>query len=387
MIGARIRQARVKAGMTQKEVAAALNAAGIAIKTNQVGKFEHDRDMPNAQTLMELSRLFAVPPVWLMYEPGPEIKWLAYRKRSTLTAKTRQAIEGYARDVAELQIELRVQICPDVTVNLPEQIPVWDDTGAEEAAGILRQAWNLGDGPIASLTRTAEENGVVVVDWNCDSKGFDGLSGWYGDDVPVVVIKGDVSADRKRFSLAHELGHLVMQTPVDMPDKQTEKLAHRFAGALLVSAEVARREFRELGSRVGFTRLDMLKQKYGLSMQGWVYRAKDLGLISSGFAQSFWQDLNQHGFKRQEPFDFVADEKPVLLEQMIVTAMEKGLISPYKVLQAIPDFDFSRMETETDVFPTATELMEMPKEQRNRLTAVSFALAAKEDFERFEAFG
>ena len=385
MIGARIRQARLLAGMTQQDVVDALENAGFPTNRATISAYENDRDMPDASTFLELSRLFDVPPVWLTFKPVQDVDWMGYRRRSTLPSSSREAIEGYVHGVAELQTELRTLLCPGRQVVFPEKTNVLDFEGAEKAARILREEWQLGEDPIASLTRTAEINGVVVIDWAQPTERFDGLSGWYGDQVPVIVTKANSGGDmaRRRFSLGHELGHLVM----NCPDNMLEQLANRFAGALLVPETVARQEFRQLGPKIGFSELGTLKQKYGLSMQGWAYRATDLGLISPNFAQSFWRAVNQRGWKKREPCEFAADEKPELLKQMICRAMEENMISHHQVLSVLRDCSFTEPEMESDIYPSATELLSMPSDWRKRFTAVSFALAAKEDFEIFEAFG
>lgn len=387
MIGARIRQARLLAGMSQKDVAAALNNAGISVKMNSLAKFEHDKDMPNAITLMALSQVFDVPPVWLMHEPKLKVNWLGYRKLSTLSAKECFSIENHVRDVAELQITLIREFKQNESSNIPRCIPVSNFEEAEGAAEKLRNSWNLDESPIESLTRTSEANGVIVIEWDRSTGRFDGLSGWCGEGIPVIVTRENVDADRKRFNLAHELGHLVMKTPEDMADDQIEKLAHRFAGALLVPAEAARREVGNQRARIAFSELGRLKQKYGLSMHGWVFRLKDLEIISHDMASSYWPKVSQRGWKKKEPYEFIANEKPAKLEQMIYRALDKDLISPYRVLQVLPDFEIADEKGMAEIFPTASELLSMPRTERERYLDISFALARDEEFERFEVIG
>lgn len=387
MIGTRIRQARLLATMSQQDVADALVDAGFTTSKAKIIAYEKDRDIPSAPILMEMSRLFDVPPVWLMHKPKQNVELQGYRKQSALRKKTRETIEAYVRDVAELHIELRGQLCPDMDFSFPKCVNVVDFDGAEKAAIVLRKSWKLDDAPISNLTHVAEDNGVVVIDWDRNTEHFDGLSIWYGKDVPVILTKCDVSADRKRFNLAHELGHLVMHTPKDMPEKQIEKLAHRFAGALLVPAEVAIHELGEKRDRISIPELGKLKQKYGLSMQGWIYRAKDLEIISPDIASSFWPEINRRGWKKREPCEFVADEKPALLKQMIYRALDKGVISPYQVLQVLPDFEIADEDGGTGIFPTASDLLSMPRYERERYLDISFALAKDEEFERFEVIG
>ena len=122
-------------------------------------------------------------------------------------------------------------------------------------------------------------------------------------------------------------------------------------------------------------------------MHGWVFRLRDLNIISPDMASSYWPKVSQRGWRKNEPYEYMANEKPAILKQMIYRALDEGVISPYRVLQVLPDYNCSELDIETDIFPTARELLAMPAEERTRLTTISFALAADEDFEIFEAFG
>ena len=387
MAGVRIYHARLLAGMTRVDVAEALGHAGISTSPSQISRIERGERSADASMLLALSQLFQVPTVWLLHEPTQSVTWLAYRKRSTLPKKIRKAIELLASDIAALHVELRDKLYPDSSFAFTERLNVADLKGADDAARMLRDNWGLGDAPIENLTQTAETKGIVVIGQDRVSERFDGLAGYISDDVPVIVINSEVETDRRRFSLAHELGHLVMQTPHELSEDQSEKLAHRFAAALLVPEEVVRRELGESRNTISFAELGALKRRYGLSMQGWVYRAGELGIFPSGLVRAFWREVNRRGWKKTEPFDFVADEEPVLLKQMISRAMEERLVSNERILEALPDFEPPPSFAEITEPPTATELLNMPAEERDGWTSRAFELAKDMDFEIFEAFG
>ncbi len=387
MTGTRIRQARLLAGMSQQDVADALNRADISVQETHVSEFERGKVVPDTSVLLALSRLFEVPLVWLLHEPKLEMEWLGYRKRKALPAKTRRAIESYARDVAELHLELRKLLSLETEVNFPERINVTSFDDAENAAGALRSEWELGDDPIPSLTQTAEANGVIVIEWGRPTARFDGLSGWCGDNIPVIVTKADVDLDRKRFNLAHELGHLVMNVPDDMPDEQVERLAHRFAGALLVPQEAARRELGQRRTSVSFGEFGALKRRYGLSMQGWMYRARDLEIVSPALAHLFWLEVSRRGWRKSEPYPISCDEELTRLDEMIFRAMENHKVSDERVLQAMPAYEFAVPVVETDEFPTTSEFLKMSEGEQDYWMERSYDLAEDLDIEVFEAFG
>lgn len=383
MIGERIRQARLLAGLTQEEVAVELTDAGLSATKAVISKYEKNKSTPPASMLLELSRLFGVHSSYFMYEPDTDVEWLAYRKHSALPAKTQEAIQSYARDATILHIELRNLLYPKQDYNFPETVRITEIEDAESVAQRLREAWKLSDLPVENLTQTAEENGVVILGWHYNAGRFDGLSGWCNETVPVTVVNTAVDVDRRRFNLAHELGHLLMQ----VPDELSEKTAHRFAAAFLVPAEVAYRELGRKRHSITLAELGALKRRYGLSIQGWIFRATDLGIITQHFASSLWREINQRGWKKTEPFPYIADEEPVLLHQMILHAVAEGLMTADRIRQVLPDFTFEESIVEKSEFPTATELLVMSSEDREKWLERSFELAKDEDFEHFKAFG
>ena len=385
MIGKRIRLARQLAGLTQDGVATALKHAGISATKAAISNYENGKREPRARVLLALSSLLGVRTDYFFNAPSATIEWLSYRKHSILPRREQEAIEGHALDVAALDAEIRQLLYPNEKPRFPESIPVLDFEGAEVAARNLREIWKLDPlSPIQNLTEMAESHGVLIINWDRQSDHFDGLSGWCNGEMPVVVIKTNGGTGRRRFSLAHELGHLAMRT-----GEEDEKLAHRFAAALLVPADVARRELGKKRESILLAELGALKRRFGLSIQGWIFRAKDLEIISAELAQRLWREVSWRGWRRAEPekYDFVAAEEPIRHEQMILRALKMQMITPDQVTQVYPKFDLPEPLSEASGYPTAVEIMAMDEKERNYWIECSFELAEGEEFEIFDAFG
>ncbi|MCC6285144.1 MAG: ImmA/IrrE family metallo-endopeptidase [Phycisphaerales bacterium] len=197
---------------------------------------------------------------------------------------------------------------------------------------------------------------------------FDGLSGWADDSTPVVVVSSSVSDDRRRFSLAHELGHLFMD--VGKVDAKTEeRLAHRFAAAFLVPASTARRELGEKRRHLDFRELAMLKLKHGLSMAAWIFRASDLAIIDEPHARTLFAELSAKGWRKEEPVKFVGREQPLRLRQLTVRSLAEGLLTRTQAERICP----SALQDLTEERPSvpssmdARTLMKLPKAERERL--------------------
>lgn len=383
MIGERIRQARLLAGLTQEALADALTDAGHPATKAVISKYEKNKSTPSAQFLLLAASILDVPSSYFTHQPSLEVNWLAFRRHSTLPVREQEAVKAYAADVAELQIELQSLLHPGSGADLPEIMSVTSMEDAEQAAMRLRERWELDENPIDSLVQTAEDHQVIVVGWRKHGGEFDELSGWCNQH-PVTVVSTAVDADRRRFTLAHELGHLVMDTRA-VTEKVAEKLAHRFAAALLVPTERVIHELGARRTRLDWEELGILKRKYGVSMAAWIYRAKDLGIITEHYAANLYREMGERGWRKHEPIDYIADEEPLKLEQMAHRAVAEGLISPDQIRRVYPDwFERELTSSSTGRF-TIYDLLELPEDEQQKVMEAAFAAAANEEFEVFEA--
>ena len=385
MIGSRLKQARLLAGMKQIELASQLNEAGYKITAAAVSKYENDKSYPPAQFMLLASKILDVPSSYFIYQRARSMKWIGFRCRQRLGETARKRIKAYASDVAELQAELRDLLYPENKPSLP-CIPVANLDDAESAAEQLRKEWDVGNRPLDNLVQTAEDREVIVIGWNDEKDLFDGLSGRC-DDRPVTVINTHFPLDRRRLTLAHEIGHLVMDRSPDA-DQDEESLAFRFAAALLVPAEHAYRELGASRNLLNWGELKSLKRKYGLSMSAWVRRAYDLEIINHSVYKALNIDLRKRDWHKAEPIQYVGDEEPLQLNQMMRRAMAEGLVAPDRFAH----LDVNNSEPDEDMmprgeFPSAIELMEMDVNTRENWIVQMFQWAEGTEFEVFAAYG
>lgn len=91
---------------------------------------------------------------------------------------------------------------------------------------------------------------------------------------PIIVYNKSLLGDRQRFTLAYELGHLVLHSSLsDFGDRDIDHEANLFAAEFLMPANDIRPDFKD-----GLTiqKLADLKKKWKVSMQALLYRAHDL---------------------------------------------------------------------------------------------------------------
>ena len=364
MIGARLRQTRLAAGLTLEQLAAGLTRP---LTRQALSKYETNKSEPSASTLMDIARVLGVKPSHLLSEPSVSVSWVGFRKHSSLRVREQAAITATATRRLESELELRTLFGIGQNSSLPRQIPVSDFDGAENAAQAVREEWGLSDLPINGLLETIEDRGGVVMAWEEDTT-FDGLSGWTDGGHPVIVINAAMPNDRRRFGAAHELGHLVMT--IDKPVSKLEKLAYRFAAAFLVPRESALRELGRKRRNLSMDELGLLKERWGLSMQAWVRRAYDLEVIDQGQYRSLNILFRRRSWYRQEPYQYRGTEEPLLLHRLVWRALTEGIITQRDAKQIDPSHDFDTPSA-GDQGPSLRQIARFPREERHKLMAAA----------------
>ena len=320
MLGERLRQARLAAGLSLEGLAERLERR---VTKQALSKYERGLSQPPPSRIADIAAALNVRASSLLAESDVEIRWLAYRKLQRLSASRQAQVTAVATQRLEGEVRLRELFHLADRHDLPGPIEVEHLHDCEYAAAALRMRWNLGDRPVDSLIEQLEEHGCAVVSW-AEEWGFDGLSGW-ANQTPVLVLNQAAPADRLRFNAAHEIGHLVMKSTDD--EKTDEAFAHRFAAAFLVPAEAARRELGPLRRGLALDELGLLKQRWGLSMQAWIRRARDLEIIGDDAYRRLNMRFRQRGWHRTEPFRYERTESPTLLRRLVFRALGERMIT------------------------------------------------------------
>lgn len=327
--GERLKSARHLAGMSQRDLAAIVGVTAPAIS-----KYERSQSVPSSGVLIRLARALGVRVEFFLRPAMVSLGVPAYRCHARLPRKTEKRIVAQVREWLERYLDIEALCAASSQFALPVGFDggASCDEDAEIVARRLRDAWQLGLDPIESLIEVVEDHGIKVGLIEADD-GFDALTLWANDENPVIVLRMGVPGDRQRFSLAHELGHLALE-PADGAD--VERLAHRFAGAFLVPAEKVRLELGDRRHRLSMRELHSLKHKYGLSMQAWIHRAQDLGIISASCARTLYMQFSKYGWRREEPWEPFPAEEPQRMKRLVLRARAEGIISESRAAELLP---------------------------------------------------
>jgi transcriptional regulator with XRE-family HTH domain len=315
-IGSRLRIARKQKGLSVRKLGEIVGVSGVA-----VSKYERDLDMPSSGVLMRLCQALDLSLERLFRSTAVVLSEPAYRKRSDLTAKERKTIMTTVQEKAERYSEAEELAQRHEKLKLPA-LDVGNINDVEAAANKLRSDWHLGHDAIPSMVALLEDHDIQVVEMTVRDH-FDACA-LESDGRPFIVVRTGAPADRVRFSLAHELAHLVLRCP---SGKLPERLANRFAGALLVPADTAVRELGAHRDHLSRVELELLKAKYGLSMGGWIHRAANLGIISAS-ENLRWQKLrNLGGWRTEEPSCGLTPETPQRMERLVMRAYAESEVT------------------------------------------------------------
>lgn len=324
MFSRNLRFYRLKSGMTKAELA---NRSGLTPMA--ITNYENGTRKPGMEIVKRLASVLNVSvsdflTVWnenLVFDHGE------FRKTASLPQTRqeyiRQSVEEYfCRFFTTLEL-LGGQVLPQA----PECHVLPLTGNIEDDAISLRKHLDLVQaGPLANLTAIIENRGILVYQCNADCR-FSGMNGFVNAR-PYIVVNSNMSPERIRTAMVHELAHLMFQWKDDMDSKAVEEMATAISGAFLFPRQDA---FRELGVCRKHISGDMalVCQEYGISMFLLTKRSQVLGIVSKEVARSFFMEASSKGWRTLEP-SRIEPERAELLEQLVLRLIGEDEISIQK---------------------------------------------------------
>ena len=335
MIGKRLKLAREAAGLSLRDLEAALQKL---VSAQAIGKYERDEMMPSSRVLLALSKTLRVSPEFLLSAQEVELAGVDFRKSAAAAAKEERAVEAMVLDQVERYLELE-DLLPGQegrwVAPRHAEFTIGKIEDAEYAADALRKLWKLGIDPIPMMAELLEERGIKVVALDLPesvsgSKALVKRS--RNADVPVIVVNEKHNGERQRFTLAHELAHLVLKFEKGFEEAKQEKAADRFAGAFLMAGEMLLSLFGEKRKSISMGELIELKQLFKVSVASLVVRCHQLEIISRSAFFGLWNQikaLNWNNPDTKEP-NPIAKEVPARMQRLCFRAVAEGVISEAK---------------------------------------------------------
>lgn len=337
MIGPRLRLARAAAGLSLRDLSARI---GQRVTAQAIGKYERNETMPGSGVLIALADALDVSVDYLVGDQELVLEAVEFRRKKITSKREEAQVEAKILHMLERYLIVEeVLALPSVEWDKPREAPypvISDASEADHAAQSLRIHWGLGLDPIQNLVELLEEKGVKIL--AVPLTNIDGLTArvrrMNKAAVPVIVVNSKDWGERQRFTIAHELGHMMLEVAPEVDD---EKAAHRFAGAFLMPAEALWAEIGRHRRAIGWEELFDLKLLFGVSVQALTYRCKDLGIFSDALFRKLFNDFARLGW-RSPPYEeprALQGEKPRRFERLCFRALAEGAISEAKAAELL----------------------------------------------------
>jgi Zn-dependent peptidase ImmA (M78 family)/DNA-binding XRE family transcriptional regulator len=328
--GSRLQQARQAMALSQTSLADL-----IGVSNQAISQYEKGADSPGTEVFDALRKILKHDAQFFLRPIGHSLSRNVcfYRSLASTTKTARNRAEVWKLWSRELIaymlefVELPEADFPSFT-DLPSELRLLGVDRIEALAGEVREHWNLGDGPIANLVETAENNGAIVFRYSLDAETLDALSEWLQpENFPLIVLNSDKNvAVRSRLDLAHELGHMFLhrgmsEGPLRHSDvfRLAEDQAFRFGAALLLPEH----SFLEDLYSLSLDALLALKLKWKVSIAMMIERLKDLGVASQEQHRRLRINYSARRWNKEEPYDQEIEvEQPKFLTKAMTLMLD-----------------------------------------------------------------
>lgn len=275
-IGDNVRRHMKIRGLTIPQLSAMMGMGTAALSNLLNGKAE-----PKSSTLIKLADALSVPFDELLAD-APKLSSLRFRTAKTLSGREKAERDQLLHDTAlwlanYMALEESVK---DEARNLPSLQGV----SPVLAASKLRKELGLdATSPIHDIAALMEQSGIKLRIRPFGFKKTFGLSVGQADGGPAIIVNSEVgiSIERQIFTIAHELGHLVLHKDsyVATREEETdseENEANAFAGHFLIPDEGLRFTWEELRGLHWIDAVLRVKKEYRVSYKTILYRLKDI---------------------------------------------------------------------------------------------------------------
>ncbi|MBN2075177.1 MAG: ImmA/IrrE family metallo-endopeptidase [Dehalococcoidales bacterium] len=298
--------ARQSRGLTQKELAQSLS-----VNQGWLSRIESGLRNISEEKLEEVSKLLDYP-VSFFCQPDPP--YLAgrtdiFHRKTAVPEKVINKVNGQLTVISTALERLLEGI--EIEGISMESVDLEEYTGSiETIAQIMRSNWGVPRGPVQNVTKLIENAKAIVIPFDFGTKRIDATSFCLPKATPLFFVNSAAFGDRLRFTLCHELGHIIMHQGTIRESREDE--ANRFAAEFLMPE----RDIAPYLDDLTFEKLASLKIQWRVSMAALLKRAQTIGTITSSRAKALWVQLSK--FKQREPKELdIPLEIPSLYQEIV----------------------------------------------------------------------
>lgn len=310
--------------MTQEDVCIKANISQGILSKAENGLRELQDDI-----LERLSHVYDLPMSFFYRENDiSPVSHLYFRRKLSMSVKTIDSFVAKSR-IIKLALDDLFN-----AVNLPSyDIGTYDpkEFTPQDIADKVRYKLKIFRGPVPNLMALLENHGIVICKMDFQTDKIDGLSTVTNSGQNIIFLNSQMPNDRIRFSLAHELGHMVMHMETPPPSVEiAEEQADSFASQFLMPED----EIKPMLYNLKMTTLAELKRRWNVSMRSLIRRAKDLNTISQDTYRYFQMDFSRRKYNKNEPVPLPA-EMPSLVKSTLSLYREELNYSDEDLLEVM----------------------------------------------------
>ena len=322
MLEKNLKYYRLRSGLSKRELASRIGVSAMAIS-----HYENGERKPEIDILRRLAGELGVKLAdFLAVRSGNhQYAHCEFTKNRALSKTDEEFICESVEEYFDRFFNVVDALGGEVLPACPEIRCVQVGRDSEEAARLLRKHLGFAEeGPIQNLVGAMENKGVLIFRCGIENAHFSGMNGTV-DGRPYLILNANMTPERQRSTLVHELAHVFCVFPDDMPEKEREDFATAISGAFLCPREDM---LRELGVRRTRITSDMIMvaKEYGVSTLLLMKRANLLGMISDAVYKDFMIRASQNGWRKNEP-SRIPEETTNLFEQLTIRAVNEDEIS------------------------------------------------------------
>lgn len=302
-----VQLAREARGLTQK-----LLAKQSSISQGNISKFERGELQVSDDQLEKIAKALDCPKSFFYQQNrlhGFGVSLVHHRKRQSLPVLELKRIQSQF-NIWTIEIE---KLLHGAEIHCDNEFHALDiddfDGDAVRIAELVRAQWHLPLGPVKSVIGAIENAGGIVLKYDLGSRKFDAQSQWFKGLPPLFFVNKDIPSDRSRFTLAHEIGHVIMHR---IPTYNIEGQANQFASEFLMP----RRQILPDLTPFSLERAMCLKLKWKVSIAALIMRASKLGVITESQKRRYFTQLGAAGHRTTEPIA-IPDEEPSTIRRLI----------------------------------------------------------------------
>ena len=329
-IGYNLKRIRLLKKMSLKEASKILNMSAPA-----VCKYEKGLIIPNSTKIIEFAKAYNVKTTEILKSyKEPKIKFNSFRKKRNINGQKLELLKQTIKEEVAKYFEVLSMCDIAKKKNNLKNYDCYTLDDAENIAYKFRSDYNLtATLPVSNLINVLENLGIIIISIkNLDYlfEGFDGFSEIIEGLPVIVILDGQKDGTRQRFTISHELGHLILN--IQNKDME-EKLVNRFASALLMPEEAIKKEFGTQRGSISFYELEAFKNEYKVSFTAIIHRLKDLNIISNYLYKNLTTFFNKdNGLKDKNP---IMPEKSYQFKRLVCKLEAENIITLNKACELL----------------------------------------------------